>query len=784
MGQSAATRASAAGRAFAIDLPLGFGEDRGWKFLSGCTVKGRVVAVPYDAEKILVVDPTSREAFAVDLPLGLNRQLCDKFASSCAVNGRVVAVPYNAKKILVVDPTSCEAFAMDLPLGFREDMRWTSSYAVNGRVVAVPDNAEKILVVDPTSREAFAIDWPLGFREHIAWKFSSSCTVNGRVVAVPHDAGKILVVDPTSREAFAIDLPVGFNRQLWDKFLSSCAVNGRVVAVPCHAEKILVVDPTSGEAFAIDLPLGLREDRSYKFRTTCAVNGRVVAVPYNAEKILVVDPTSREAFAIDLPLGLREDRSYKFRTTCEVNGRVVAVPCNAEKILVVDPTSREAFAIDLPLGFKEHMGLKFSSSCTVNGRVVAVPHDARKILVVDPTSREAFAIDLPFGFRGGMGWKFVSSCAVNGRVVAVPHNAETIVVVDVPKSFALDLHTSDAHDTSEFVELVAAMLSSWVYTDDPAPPEMAHATFEVHAVIQPGDLGRSVKIACVTAHLPLGPVLFVVFKGTSYILDFLNWNLEHDHDITGETDFFAHSGTASTIRNVRFLKSDTFLKRMVDVGQQGVQKVVFTGHSLGGTYAQMSLFLAWKERRRGTGVLSEILSSIELQSFTFGAPMVFGGNSQKAREFKEFARTRAVNYIHANDPCPRAWGALNLRSFIKQATIAVKKGLQDSHGSIMGTVAAKVVEGMANLLLERPDFNLIEDLARKYDHVVPLKVLSKERQHFRWREFQLTPECLEDHSVVAYVNRLFDAFDSSRPECYVHHQASWIFLEGSASGCW
>ena len=153
--------------------------------------------------------------------------------------------------------------------------------------------------------------------------------------------------------------------------------------------------------------------------------------------------------------------------------------------------------------------------------------------------------------------------------------------------------------------------------------------------------------------------------------------------------------------------------------------------------------------------------------------MVFGGNSQKAREFKEFARTRAVNYIHANDPCPRAWGALNLRSFIKQATIAVKKGLQDSHGSIMGTVAAKVVEGMANLLLERPDFNLIEDLARKYDHVVPLKVLSKERQHFRWREFQLTPECLEDHSVVAYVNRLFDAFDSSRPECYVHHQASW-----------
>ena len=243
-----------------------------------------------------------------------------------------------------------------------------------------------------------------------------------------------------------------------------------------------------------------------------------------------------KAFAIDLPLGLREGSSYKFASSCAVNGRVVAVPCDAEKILVVDPTSREAFAIDLPLGFREdsRLRLKFLSSCAVNGRVVAVPCHAEKILVVDPTSREAFAIDLPLGFREHMRWKFVSSCAVNGRVVAVPHNAGKILVVDVPKSFvqpsALDLHTSDAHNTSEFVELVAAMLSSWVYTDDPAPPEMAHATFEVHAVIQPGDLGRSVKIACVTAHLPLGPLLFVVFKGTSYILDFLNWNLEHDYE--------------------------------------------------------------------------------------------------------------------------------------------------------------------------------------------------------------------------------------------------------------
>ena len=373
--------------------------------------------------------------------------------------------------------------------------------------------------------------------------------------------------------------------------------------------------------------------------------------------------------------------------------------------------------------------------------------------------------------------KFLSSCSVNGRVVAVPFGAEKILVVDVNRftfrPFSLDLHTSDVHQTPQFAELVAAMLSSWVYTDDLEPPQMAHTDFEVHAVIQPGDLGRSVKIASVTAELPVGKVLFIVFKGTSYMLDFLNWNLEHDHEITGEADFFAHGGTVSTIRNTKFLKSDAFLNRLIAARGQGVQRVVFAGHSLGGMYAQMSLYLAWEEFRRGNGPLSEVLSSMDLQSFTFGAPMVFGGNSQNLSQFKDFARDHAVNYILADDPCARAWGALDLRHFVQQATQAVKKGLKDTLGSLKGTLASTVVEAMAEALLGRPDFLMIQDFARKYEHAVPLRVLSANRQHVRWKEFNLTPECFEDHSIISYVNKLFDAFDSSRPECHIHHQTSW-----------
>ncbi|CAK9099655.1 Lipase_3 domain-containing protein [Durusdinium trenchii] len=439
----------------------------------------------------------------------------------------------------------------------------------------------------------------------------------------------------------------------------------------------------------------------------------------------------------------------------------------------------QASTIYLPSGIRAARERKFHSSCSVNGRVVAVPCYAEKILVVDPTSREAFAIDLPSGISADRAWTFCSSCSVNGRVVAVPDNAEKILdaekilVVDVNTSNArrlsLELPTSDVHNTPQFADLVAALLSSWIYGDDPEPPQTMHASFEVHKVIQPGDFGRSLKIASVTAHLPTGKVLYIVFKGTSYMLDFLNWNLEHDHEITGETDFFAHGGTASTIRSTKFLKSDIFLSRLVAARGQGVRKVVFTGHSLGGMYAQMCLFLAWKEMR-GTGSLSEVLSSLDLQSFTFGAPMVFGGNSQKARDFKNFAREHAVNYILSDDPCARAWGALNLRHFVQQATLAVKKGLQDTYGSVKGTLASRVVEQIATHLLERPDFLMIEDFARKYEHVVPLRVLSADRQHVRWKEFRLTPECFEDHSIECYVNKLFDAFEQSRPECHIHEQ--------------
>ena len=110
------------------------------------------------------------------------------------------------------------------------------------------------------------------------------------------------------------------------------------------------------------------------------------------------------------------------------------------------------------------------------------------------------------------------------------------------------------------------------------------------------------KIATVTANLPTGKVLYVAFKGTSYILDFLNWNLELNHAMTQDPDFFVHRRAAGTLHAASFLLEHGLLQRLKDARENGVRRVVFTGHSLGGMYAALTFYTcfgrSWTELRR------------------------------------------------------------------------------------------------------------------------------------------------------------------------------------------
>ena len=163
---------------------------------------------------------------------------------------------------------------------------------------------------------------------------------------------------------------------------------------------------------------------------------------------------------------------------------------------------------------------------------------------------------LAFGWGAGQATStaFHGICSVGGKMVAVPCHAEKILVLDGAETVDLSLHDSTVHQKEAFLDLVAAVLASWVYTDAVEPPHIEGVTFEVHQVIHPGANGTVAKLATVTAMLPTQKVLYVVFKGTSYMLDYLNWQLEHDNATTEDEDFFVHKGAASTVKQLQFMK--------------------------------------------------------------------------------------------------------------------------------------------------------------------------------------------------------------------------------------
>ena len=51
-----------------------------------CSIDGKAVAVPWNAEKILVVDPAAGQASAIDLPAGVDERKELKFLSAINVN--------------------------------------------------------------------------------------------------------------------------------------------------------------------------------------------------------------------------------------------------------------------------------------------------------------------------------------------------------------------------------------------------------------------------------------------------------------------------------------------------------------------------------------------------------------------------------------------------------------------------------------------------------------------------------------------------------------------------
>mmetsp|Transcript_101511 Transcript_101511/g.295841 ORF Transcript_101511/g.295841 Transcript_101511/m.295841 type:complete len:573 (+) Transcript_101511:52-1770(+) len=364
-------------------------------------------------------------------------------------------------------------------------------------------------------------------------------------------------------------------------------------------------------------------------------------------------------------------------------------------------------------------------------------------------------------------------------------------------------------DPARMEELTAASLSQWVYTanmrdgipDQPSLPHLPFVSVQAHCVLEDARLG-SLKVATATAQIPGGrKVFFVIFKGTSYLLDIVNWNVEHDYKETGDPASFIHKGAAGMLRNLLFLKveKDTrFLNQLQSAYQSGARRMVLTGHSLGGLYATGMLLAVFKHRQ-GSGPelpsgARQLLDSV--RCITFGAPMCFGSDPGKEQapsflEFEAFVRERAVNFMNEGDPCPRAWSAVDPRELMAKAAEALKRGITVERGGVKGRIAGKVVDALTQGILGRPDFERqIVGCSRDFRHLSRIRLLSRQNKpclHWR-RDFGLARQGFEDHAIARYVERLMEASISERPCCQIYdddgfgRKITFEHLVGSESG--
>ncbi|CAE7344461.1 unnamed protein product [Symbiodinium natans] len=436
------------------------------------------------------------------------------------------------------------------------------------------------------------------------------------------------------------------------EYVSVCHVHGMAVAVPHRAEKMLAVDPSRGQTSTIDLP----------------VNEVLVAVPLDAGKILVLNPSTGQSQSIDLPSGIDASMPRKFGSICNVNGRAVAAPSGAEKILVVEPADGQVSAIELPASIDASKCCKYLSVCNVNRKAVMAPCNAEKILVVDPEASQAWAIDLPFGLDARTEWKYFSwrRHSIYDKILVVDPATSKAQARDLPAG----IDASRCHKyCSISVASGRAVAVPWnakrILVLDPAT---GHASaIDLPAGI---DASRGRKFLCACAvngkavAVPSGAEKVLVVDpvhGQASARDLpagidASRPRKYESLVAALVSYWVHTDEQEPPQ-IEHAAMHAHLELLSEAKKHRTWRIIFTGHSLGGMYAA------------------------------------------------DFAQKRAINYINANDPCSRAWGAINLRSFVDLAAQGVENGLVGGLRSIDGLVASQAVTAAARQLLSRQEIS-------------------------------------------------------------------------------
>lgn len=283
-----------------------------------CSTNSRacMYAAPCRAQRMLEIDketvpPTIKEVGPV---LG-SKKMNKWWAIAASCGGRIYAIPYDAPRVLEIDPNRGATAKMVGPdLGSVKGKYCCIAEAPNGNLYCAPLNAKQVLEIDPQGRVRL-VGPDLGDTER-----KYTCIVqaqNKLLYAPPLYADRVLEINCARGDVREIGEVLGVGEAKY-----ACAalspLNGKIYCAPLEARKVLEIDPDRHESHQIGLDLGGQDVEKYS--AICAGPDpclKMYAAPRNAHCFLEICPRRAYVREVGSDHG-RVDRKF----SCIVPGNI------------------------------------------------------------------------------------------------------------------------------------------------------------------------------------------------------------------------------------------------------------------------------------------------------------------------------------------------------------------------------------------------------------------------------------------------------------------------------
>lgn len=361
------------------------------------------------------------------IPLAVDTST-EKWQYGTVVGNKIVFLPYNESKILIVDCDTDTVDYVEFPIPGRG--KYVKAHVHNNQVIALPYGEHDVFIyacsfnVDDYSLLLKKIDCPIDDKK----KWHTSQYINGTIYAVPRGERWTENYFPYSIELNCNSMGYQLTdmSHLWKDYDQEGYTNKKYTTLAKVGNKLYAPPYSENPNFDVMLKfnkiwsherMGLKATSRKYYSNTVAANGKIYFPPAGHEEdwseMLIIDSTTDTWRTVNLGIG---KESKKYFTGCENSqGKIYYIPrggcvCEPEEswkgsgdlaeILVVDTSTDTFYTIDISEYFVDNTTIeKYNCSVMIDDKIFALPYgesDSFQTLLVFDTITEKVikAIDL------------------------------------------------------------------------------------------------------------------------------------------------------------------------------------------------------------------------------------------------------------------------------------------------------------------------------------------------------------------------------------------------------